>query len=53
VTVPPNTDAEVWVPVQNGHVVQAPRRAQFIRVDGAYAVYRVASGTYGFITTAR
>jgi alpha-L-rhamnosidase len=53
VTVPPNTDAEVWVPVQDGHRVQAPRRAQFIRVDGTYAVYRVASGTYTLTTVAR
>jgi alpha-L-rhamnosidase len=53
VTVPPNTDAEVWVPVQNGHHVQAPRRAQFIRVDGTYAIYRVNSGTYTFTTVPR
>ena len=50
VTVPPNTDAEIWVPVADGHRVQAPRRAQFLRTDGAYAVYRAGSGTYAFTT---
>jgi alpha-L-rhamnosidase len=53
VTVPSNTDAEIWVPVPDGHGVQAPRRAQFLRVDGTYAVYRVASGTYTFTTVPR
>jgi alpha-L-rhamnosidase len=52
VTVPTNTSAEVWVPTQGGMVVDKPDRADFVRVDGGYAVYRVASGSYTF-TVAR
>jgi alpha-L-rhamnosidase len=50
VSVPTNTSAEVWVPTQGGRVVGKPDRADFVRVDGDYAVYRVASGTYTFTT---
>jgi len=53
VTIPPNTTAEIRVPVQQGHAVTAPHRARFDRTDGGYAVYRVASGTYTFTTVAR
>jgi alpha-L-rhamnosidase len=48
VTVPTNTGAEVWVPTLGGRVTGVPGRADFVRVDGGYAVYRVASGTYTF-----
>jgi len=51
VTVPTNTGAEVWVPTQGGHVAGKPDRADFLRNDGGYAVYRVASGTYTFLVT--
>jgi alpha-L-rhamnosidase len=50
VTVPANTAAEVWVPLQGGQVVAAPDRAEFQRVDGGYAVYRVGSGSFTFVT---
>jgi alpha-L-rhamnosidase len=53
VTIPPNTTAEIRVPVRDGHVVTAPHRARLDRVDAGYAVYRVASGTYTFTTVAR
>ncbi|MEU4689864.1 family 78 glycoside hydrolase catalytic domain [Actinoplanes sp. NPDC023714] len=46
VTVPPNTGAEVWVPLLGGRVPGTPRRATFLRTTGGYAVYRVPSGTY-------
>ncbi|MGN9908833.1 family 78 glycoside hydrolase catalytic domain [Phytohabitans sp. LJ34] len=51
VTVPTNTSAEVWVPLQGGRVTGKPDRADFVRVDGGYAVYRVASGSYTFTVT--
>lgn len=50
VTVPANTTAEVWVPLRGGRVVHQPRRAEFVRVDGDYAVYRVGSGSFTFAT---
>jgi alpha-L-rhamnosidase len=50
VTVPANTTAEVWVPLHGGRVVQDPDRAEFVRVDGDYAVYRVPSGSFAFAT---
>jgi alpha-L-rhamnosidase len=51
VTVPPNTTAEVWVPTVDGAVLGTPHRARLLRIDGNYAVYRVASGSYTFLTT--
>ncbi len=51
VDVPANTTAEIWVPLRGGRVVVKPHRADFLRVDGDYAVYRVASGNYAFATT--
>jgi len=50
VVVPPNTGAEVWVPLLGGHIVRAPDRAEFDRVDGDYAVYRAPSGSFTFVT---
>jgi len=50
VAVPTNTTAEVWVPTLGGRVTGVPDRARFLRVDGGYAVYRVASGSYTFTT---
>ncbi|MCW6003647.1 alpha-galactosidase, partial [Micromonospora sp. CPCC 205371] len=51
VTVPTNTSAEVWVPTLGGRVAGKPRGADFVRVDGDYAVYRVGSGSYTFTTS--
>jgi alpha-L-rhamnosidase len=48
VEVPSNTAAEVWVPTLGGRVVLQPDRAQFVRVDGDFAVYRVGSGSFTF-----
>jgi alpha-L-rhamnosidase len=53
VTIPTNTTAEVWVPKLNGRAAATPDRAEFVRVDGDYAVYRVPAGTYTFTTTTR
>ncbi|MFF2128276.1 family 78 glycoside hydrolase catalytic domain [Streptomyces olivochromogenes] len=51
VTVPYNTEAEIWVPTQ-GKPVSAPRGVAFVRDDtsgGApYTVYRVRAGSYRF-----
>jgi alpha-L-rhamnosidase len=53
VVVPANTGAEVWVPLRGGRVVTRPHRAEFLRVDGDYAVFRVPSGTFVFGTAPR
>ncbi|MEU6511600.1 alpha-L-rhamnosidase C-terminal domain-containing protein [Streptomyces sp. NPDC046942] len=51
VTVPYNTDAEIWVPTQ-GRPVAAPAGAVFVRDDAssgaAYQVYRAGAGSYRF-----
>jgi alpha-L-rhamnosidase len=51
VTVPSNTEAEIWVPTQ-GRPVKAPAGARFLRQDTsggqAYAVYRATMGRYAF-----
>lgn len=51
VTIPYNTDAEIWVPTQ-GKPVTAPRGVAFVRDDtsgGArYEVYRARAGSYRF-----
>jgi alpha-L-rhamnosidase len=48
VTVPANTQAEVWVPAADKRAVTASHRAAFQRIDGAHAVYAVASGSHTF-----
>jgi alpha-L-rhamnosidase len=48
VTIPANTQAEVWVPATDQRAVAASHRATFQRIDGAYAVYAVASGSHTF-----
>ncbi|MEU6352933.1 family 78 glycoside hydrolase catalytic domain [Streptomyces sp. NPDC047072] len=51
VTVPYNTEAEIWVPTQDKPVT-APRGAAFLRDDtsggAAYKVYRARAGSYRF-----
>jgi len=51
VTVPYNTEAEIWVPAQGGPV-SAPRGVHHVRQDtsggAAYEVYRARAGTYRF-----
>ncbi|MCW8383298.1 family 78 glycoside hydrolase catalytic domain [Streptomyces justiciae] len=51
VTVPYNTEAEIWVPAQGGPV-SAPRGAHHVRRDtsggAAYEVYRAQAGSYRF-----
>ncbi|MFI5874992.1 family 78 glycoside hydrolase catalytic domain [Streptomyces sp. NPDC051445] len=51
VTVPYNTDAEIWVPTQDKPVT-APRGVAFVRDDtsggAAYKVYRARAGSYRF-----
>jgi alpha-L-rhamnosidase len=53
VTVPPNTTAEIWAPLLGGRIVHPPKRAMFDRVDSGYAVYRVGSGSYTFMSLTR
>ena len=36
------------MPTLGGRAVRKPDRAEFLRIDGDYAVYRVGSGTYSF-----
>ena len=48
VEIPANTSAEVWVPRPYKNEVSTPRRAEFLRTDDGYAVYRVGSGVYTF-----
>jgi len=50
VEVPANTTAEVWVPSLfegNGLV---PERAEFLRSEDGYDVYRVGAGSFAFVT---
>src|SRR5689334_3192120 len=44
ITVPPNTTAEVRVPVTGQQTVIAPHRATFERAEGGHSVYSVPSG---------
>jgi alpha-L-rhamnosidase len=53
VTVPTNTTAEIRVPLLGGGPGHTPHRADFVGVDGGYAVYRVPPGTYTFTTSTR
>jgi alpha-L-rhamnosidase len=56
VTVPSNTQAEIWVPTQ-GKPVTAPAGATYLREDTSggepYAVYQATIGTYAFNGGAR
>lgn len=51
VTIPYNTEGEIWVPTQ-GKPVTAPRGVAFVRDDtcgqAAYKVYRARAGSYRF-----
>ncbi|MFI0088183.1 family 78 glycoside hydrolase catalytic domain [Streptomyces bobili] len=51
VTIPYNTEAEIWVPAQGGPVT-APRGVAHVRDDtsggAAYRVYRARAGSYRF-----
>ncbi|WP_309484595.1 family 78 glycoside hydrolase catalytic domain [Streptomyces himalayensis] len=51
VTIPYNTEAEIWVPTQDKPVT-APRGVAFVRDDtsggAAYKVYRARAGSYRF-----
>jgi alpha-L-rhamnosidase len=48
VEIPANTIAEVWVPRLYKNSVSTPARAELLRSEGGYDVYRVASGIYTF-----
>jgi alpha-L-rhamnosidase len=52
VEVPANTTAEVRVPSADGRARADAARAQFVRAEAGYAVYRVPSGRYTFTSTA-
>lgn len=53
VTIPPNTTAEIHVPVDGARVVAVPPRARHDRDDAGHAVYQVPTGTYTFSTVPR
>src|SRR5262249_37238091 len=48
VEVPANTSAEVWVPRPYEHELARPKRAEFLRTEDGYDVYRVGSGVFEF-----
>ncbi len=52
VEVPANTTAEVWVPSKDGRARADAARAELLRAEAGYAVYRVPSGRYTFTSTA-
>jgi len=52
VEIPANTSAEIWVPATDGRARADAARAQFLRAEGGYAVFRVPSGRYTFTSTA-
>jgi alpha-L-rhamnosidase len=53
VEVPPNTTAEIWVPAEGGRVVAKPDRAEFLRTEAGYAIYRAGSGSFTFVAASR
>jgi alpha-L-rhamnosidase len=48
VEIPANTTAEVWVPRLYPHELSRPKRAEFLRAEDGYDVFRVGSGVYEF-----
>jgi alpha-L-rhamnosidase len=48
VTVPSNSTAEVWAPTGGVRAVVTGGDAQFVRIDGDYAVYKVGPGELTF-----
>lgn len=44
--------AEVWVPKAEGQRVKGPRRANFLRDEGGYAIYAVGAGSFVFTSHA-
>jgi alpha-L-rhamnosidase len=48
VEVPANTTAEVWVPRLYKNNVSVPKRADFLRSEDGYDIYRVGSGVFTF-----
>lgn len=48
VEIPANTIAEVWVPKLYKNTVSTPKRAEFLRNEDGYEVYRVGPGVYPF-----
>jgi alpha-L-rhamnosidase len=53
VEVPPNTAAEVRVPLSGGTARADRARARLVGTDGGYAVYQAPSGAYTFTVTGR
>jgi alpha-L-rhamnosidase len=53
VTVPANTQAQVWIPANSKRDVHTSGRATFERIDGAYAVFTVPAGSHTFIAPAK
>jgi alpha-L-rhamnosidase len=53
VDIPADTGAEIWVPLRGGHLVYRPQRAEFLRTEDGYAVFRVKAGSYTFVSATR
>jgi alpha-L-rhamnosidase len=55
ITIPANTSATVYIPasdknqvLENGQKAASAKGVKFVKIEGAYAVYEVGSGTYNF-----
>lgn len=53
VGVPVGTQAEIWVPSAGARASAEPAGAEFLRLEGDYAVYRAGGGAYAFGATLR
>jgi len=54
-TIPGNTTATIYIPARNkdlvtegGQKISSVKGVEFLKMDGAYAVYEVGSGKYSF-----
>lgn len=50
VTLPANTSAEIWVPSAAGTAVEVSGKAEFLRDEPGYSVYRIGSGNWNFVS---
>ena len=46
--VPAGSSAEIWLPAGGVRPAAQPEGAEFLRIDGQYAVYRAGPGSYRF-----
>ncbi len=46
--IPQGSSAEIWLPAGGSRPAAQPEGAEFLRIDGQYAVYRAGPGNYRF-----